>query len=422
MQTPRQKPRRGPARAPDQQHTPRPRSPGPPPTGHDHRRPGCRGRLCFCRCLPGKLDHRAGLRHIVGKLRTPHVAAPQRGRPPLHVALPLHTRVVRRSRRPRPLDRKPPGAAAAPPTNRRTLANSDPPRPDPPRPAPRRPPACQFAAAVAYLELNSRFSALAAVAVYVGISSFLFHARNTVPHHRLDLTGVALLAPAVLDTAVARVFPLTEAQQPGANVGVRTLLFTVPVVIVAVFPPTLPSWDPLWPIAVGPPRRPVQQPGHPPLTATLPVSSPPQATYGTLALAVYAYAFWTTWSDKSQRSANVTIAVGVVLLIVTVRPGPGPGPGPSPSPSVTIPRHGAATRSCFCWWATAASTGRACRPSSASRTTGATLLGPPPLHSFRGAAAAPPTLPTTNNCSPPRRSCTVNGRAGALVPWLRQPV
>jgi hypothetical protein len=122
----------------------------------------------------------------------------------------------------------------------------------------------QFAAAVAYLELNSRLSALPAVAVFVGIASFLFHARNTVPHHRLDLTGVALLAPAVFDTAVARVLPLDEARRPGAIVGIRVLLFTVPVVVVAVLHPTVPSWDPLWSITVRTaPTRPHTGPSGP---------------------------------------------------------------------------------------------------------------------------------------------------------------
>ena len=130
---------------------------------------------------------------------------------------------------------------------------------------------------MAYLELNSRLSALPAVAVFVGITSFLFHARNTVPHHRLDLTGVVLLAPAVFDTAVARVLPLDEARRPGAIVGIRVLLLAVPVVVVAVLHPTVPSWDPLWSITVRtPPRR--SHPVAPTLAAAAPTDPPAAAT------------------------------------------------------------------------------------------------------------------------------------------------
>lgn len=116
-------------------------------------------------------------------------------------------------------------------------------------------PARQFAAAIAYLELNKRFSMLPVVAVFVGITSFLFHARNTVPHHRLDLTGVALLAPGLFDTAVAGRWPPGDTTPRRALVALRALLLVASVVALALEHPTMPTWDPLWTITVSPADR-----------------------------------------------------------------------------------------------------------------------------------------------------------------------
>ena len=70
----------------------------------------------------------------------------------------------------------------------------------------------QFTAALPYLVQEAEKlergtgnpSVLPAVATYLGIASFLFHAHSTGLHHRLDLTGVALLGPAVYVTARPR--------------------------------------------------------------------------------------------------------------------------------------------------------------------------------------------------------------------------
>lgn len=78
----------------------------------------------------------------------------------------------------------------------------------------------QFAAALPYLA--SRFTLLPIVSTYLGIASFLFHAHGTDVHHRMDMSGVVLLAPAVFD-AVTLVSPV-----------LRAVLFAIPLVLVAV--------------------------------------------------------------------------------------------------------------------------------------------------------------------------------------------
>jgi hypothetical protein len=87
----------------------------------------------------------------------------------------------------------------------------------------------QFAAALPYLA--RRFSLLPIVSTFLGIASFLFHAHGTDVHHRLDLTGVVLLAPAVLDCVLAFApLPLSS----------RAALFLVPLVLVlATYPRSL---------------------------------------------------------------------------------------------------------------------------------------------------------------------------------------
>ena len=103
----------------------------------------------------------------------------------------------------------------------------------------------QFVAALAYLELSHRFITLPVVATFVGITSFLFHARNTAIHHRLDVTGVALVAPAVFDAAVA-LDPVVGRRYAWQ----RLVLAVVPTVVLAVVHPTAPNWDPLWAITI----------------------------------------------------------------------------------------------------------------------------------------------------------------------------
>lgn len=103
----------------------------------------------------------------------------------------------------------------------------------------------EFAAALAYLELSYRFTTLPVVATFVGITSFLFHARNTAIHHRLDVTGVALVAPAVFDAAVA-LDPVVGRRYAWQ----RLVLAVVPIVVLAVVHPTAPNWDPLWAITI----------------------------------------------------------------------------------------------------------------------------------------------------------------------------
>ena len=138
----------------------------------------------------------------------------------------------------------------------------------------------QFVAALAYLVLSHRFTTLPVVATFVGISSFLFHARNTVVHHRLDLTGVALVALAVFDAAVA-LDPVVGRRYAWQ----RLVLAIVPVVVLAVVHPTVPNWDPLWAITI---------------------------TYGSLAIVAYYYN--RAEIDRIVVAGVVCLVAGIVLL------------------------------------------------------------------------------------------------------------
>ena len=138
----------------------------------------------------------------------------------------------------------------------------------------------QFVAALAYLELSYRFTTLPVVGTFVGITSFLFHARNTVVHHRLDITGVALVAPAVFDAAVA-LDPVVGRRYAWH----RLVLAVVPVVVLAVVHPTAPNWDPLWAITI---------------------------TYGTLAIGAYYYN--RAEIDRIVVAGVGCLVAGIVLL------------------------------------------------------------------------------------------------------------
>lgn len=60
----------------------------------------------------------------------------------------------------------------------------------------------------------------------------------------------------------------------------------------------------------------------------------PQITYGSLALAVYIYGYWSTWDDPKHKSANRATVAGLLLFALAVRPAIARG-NPPPPPLIT---------------------------------------------------------------------------------------
>ena len=108
-----------------------------------------------------------------------------------------------------------------------------------------------FAAALPYLFLDRRFSVLPIVATFLGIASFLFHARPTVLHHRLDITGCGLLAPALFDAAAAAPNadrPIWDIPKPGTLF--RTVSFAVALIVLLIVQPNVRSGSVFWIVVI----------------------------------------------------------------------------------------------------------------------------------------------------------------------------
>lgn len=120
---------------------------------------------------------------------------------------------------------------------------------------------------------------------FIGIVSFLFHARNTVLHHRLDIAGVALLAPSIFDALVSygrqgsTAFPLYAV--------VRFASIVAIVLIVAFDHVTQPDWTDLYII---------------------------NGTYTGLSLV----AIWYNWATVSQADSRWRIGLGFASIITAV--------------------------------------------------------------------------------------------------------
>ena len=90
-------------------------------------------------------------------------------------------------------------------------------------------------------------SVLPVVAIYLGIASFLFHAHSTDLHHRLDMTGVTLLGPAVYDAVVSTPrgdttppwFPrwISKFYSAAAGLIARVVAFSIPLALICALYP-----------------------------------------------------------------------------------------------------------------------------------------------------------------------------------------
>lgn len=108
-----------------------------------------------------------------------------------------------------------------------------------------------FTAALPYVFFDKRFSVLPIVATFLGIASFLFHARPTVIHHRLDIYGCGLLAPALFDAAAAAPKaerPIWDIPKPGNLF--RAIAFVAAVIVILVGSPPGPFGAAFWTITI----------------------------------------------------------------------------------------------------------------------------------------------------------------------------
>lgn len=107
-------------------------------------------------------------------------------------------------------------------------------------------------AVLPYLYIDDgRFNVLPIVGTFLGIASFLFHARPTKLYHRLDVTGCTLLAPALADAAAAAKSAADPVLDLGKPTGTLRLVALIPpVIVVSILHPTSPTWDPFWTVAI----------------------------------------------------------------------------------------------------------------------------------------------------------------------------
>ena len=122
-------------------------------------------------------------------------------------------------------------------------------------------------------------------AAFIGIASFLFHAKNVNVHHRLDIAGVALVAPSIFDALVSygrqgsTAFPLYNV--------VRIVSFVAIILIVIFDHVTQPDWTDLYII---------------------------NGTYTGLSLV----AGWYNWDTVTQTGSRWRIGLGFASIITAV--------------------------------------------------------------------------------------------------------
>lgn len=130
-----------------------------------------------------------------------------------------------------------------------------------------------------------RFQILPIASTFIGIASFLFHARNTVLHHRLDVAGVALLAPSIFDALVS------YGRQGGTASPLYTLVrisSIVAIVLVVILDHvTQPDWTDLYII---------------------------NGTYTGLSLV----SIWYNWATVSEADSRWRIGLGFASIITAV--------------------------------------------------------------------------------------------------------